>query len=322
MSRVMRFAELMLEFDGETTIRKSFMKSNDFTRYPFQLVKIDALEPTNNRYLIDVVGCMTNVGRTTQTRTGSKTLDFYLANCRGQQIKVTLWGGPGDMLIQNRTCHVGLTSSTLIINDEKIHVLKRMKTDDRGCVVMFDETVASLLGCSASCILDSKEQVYFLASYNLANTFTYLDMQDEEDHSGLPITLANIVGITHTLELKYHTYFEHGNYESFTCWNIVTIKDGEGEEEGTSSGTVATNKASKVSMPKRVSKTPMIDTPSKPRVEDSDAEESFIAESVPKGGVICSSDTMKRRRVSSPNVATWNQPRLEQPSAGPQPSLM
>ncbi|GKA90241.1 ribonuclease H-like domain-containing protein [Tanacetum coccineum] len=98
--RVIRFAELMLEFDGETTVQKSFMKSDGFTRYQFQLVEIDAIEPTNNIYLIDVAGYVTNVGRTTQTWTSLKTLDFYLANCRGQQIRVTLWGGLGDMLIQ------------------------------------------------------------------------------------------------------------------------------------------------------------------------------------------------------------------------------
>ncbi|GJV72201.1 reverse transcriptase [Tanacetum coccineum] len=79
---VIRFDDFMLEFDGETIIQKDFMKSNGFTRYPFQLAEIDELEPTNNKYLIDVVGYVTNVGRITQTRTGSKTLDFYMANCR------------------------------------------------------------------------------------------------------------------------------------------------------------------------------------------------------------------------------------------------
>ncbi|GJY32873.1 ATP-dependent DNA helicase PIF1-like protein [Tanacetum coccineum] len=386
---MMRFAELMLEFDGETTIQKSFVKSDSFTRYPFQFVEIDALEPTNNRYLIDVAGYVTNVGRTTQTRTCSKTLDFYLANCTSDIF--CLVGGLGDMLIQKRTRRLGLypviitvvsvklynnrlylssTSSTLIIDDEKIPVLQRMKTDDRrvgveltkeilhadnaapkpgnlenllmlahnrkydsatflcevkidkvrtkkdwnypSCggekckkgpstrrmcifgathataqwstlyrleleisdntakvvVIMFDETTTSLLGCFASCILDSKEQ-------------------DEEDHSGLPTALANIMGTTHTLELKSHTYFEHGNYESFTCWNIVTAEDEEGGEGGASSGTVATNEASKVWI-----------YYVRERVKDSNVEESFVAESVSKeGDMSCSSDTRKRRRV-------------------------
>ncbi|GKB85837.1 ATP-dependent DNA helicase PIF1-like protein [Tanacetum coccineum] len=310
---VMRFADLMLEFDGETTVQKSFVKSNDAARY------------------------VTNVGRTTQTRTGSKTLDFYLANCRGQQIRVTLWGGLGDMLIQKRTRHVGLyppvitavsvklynnrlylssTSSTLIVNDEKIPVLKRLKTNDTGVeltkeilpanntapkagtlenllmymleleisddtvevvVIMFDEMTTSLLGCSASSILDSEEQ-------------------DEEDHSGLPTALANIVGTSHTLELKSHTYYEHGSYERFTCWKVVTGEDGEG---GASSGMTAANEASKASVLKRMSKTPSVVTPSKPGgLEDSDTEESLVADSQPKGGdVACSFDMRKSRRV-------------------------
>nr|GEV66277.1 hypothetical protein [Tanacetum cinerariifolium] len=128
---VIRLADFMLEFDGKTTVRKSFLQADGFTRYPFQLVEIDELEPTNNKYLIGFVGYVTNVGRITQTRTGSKTLDFYMANCstsstlivddtkipflmrlnsddRGQQIRVTLWGGLGDMLIKKRTRHVGL----------------------------------------------------------------------------------------------------------------------------------------------------------------------------------------------------------------------
>nr|GEV64860.1 replication protein A 70 kDa DNA-binding subunit C-like [Tanacetum cinerariifolium] len=68
-----------------------------------------------------------------------------------RQIRVTMWGGLGDILIEKRTFYVGLypivlravtvklynnrlylssTSSTLIIDDEKIPVLKQLKTDD------------------------------------------------------------------------------------------------------------------------------------------------------------------------------------------------
>ncbi|GKE61704.1 ATP-dependent DNA helicase PIF1-like protein, partial [Tanacetum coccineum] len=64
-------------------------------------------------------------------------------------------------------------------------------------VVLFDETARSLLKCSASAM-------------------------DEDEHSGFPAALANIVGTSQTLELKSHTYYEHQNYESFTCWRIVT----------------------------------------------------------------------------------------------------
>ncbi|GJR91634.1 reverse transcriptase domain-containing protein [Tanacetum coccineum] len=254
--RVIRFAEFMLEFDGETTVRKSFLKSDGFTHYPFQLVEIDELEPTKNKYLIDDVGYVTNVGRITQTRTGSKTLDFYMANCRGQQIRVTCKSQyvlkfkqrlPDSPLVD--WLYLSSTSSTLIIDDEKIPLLMWLKTNDSGVeltkeillednttpkagtlenllmyrlkleisdettevvVVMFDETMRVLLKCSANSILDCKGQVYFSAPFHFTNTFTDLRMQDEEASLGLPTALANIVGTSHTLELKSHTYYEHG----------------------------------------------------------------------------------------------------------------
>nr|GEV35910.1 hypothetical protein [Tanacetum cinerariifolium] len=105
----------------------------------------------SDRKPADVVGYVTNVGRTTQQKSGSKNLDFHLANNR-----VTLWGRLNDMLIEKRTRHVGLypivliamsmklynskihrlyissTSSTLIVDDEQIPMLKRLKTDNSG----------------------------------------------------------------------------------------------------------------------------------------------------------------------------------------------
>ncbi|KAL6572919.1 hypothetical protein OROHE_002395 [Orobanche hederae] len=38
----------------------------------------------------------------------ARGLDLYLANKRGQSIRVTLWGGLGDMLTEKITKHVGL----------------------------------------------------------------------------------------------------------------------------------------------------------------------------------------------------------------------
>ncbi|GJX13490.1 ATP-dependent DNA helicase PIF1-like protein [Tanacetum coccineum] len=295
------------ELDGDTVVRKYSVSSDGFDRHPFQFVEFDSLEPTNNKYLIDAAGYVTNVGRTTQQKSGSKTLDFHLANIRGQSLRVTLWGRLGDMLIEKRTCHVRLylivltamsvklynsktrrllnslylssTSSTLIVDDEQIPVLKWLKTNDSGVelskemlpsdnteakagtlenllicarnrkydvsnlpydiplclseqrrvgtthhvvvknvrkvtstartanfgvtpatvqleleisdataeavVVMFDETAKSLVRCSTSSIVGSEDQ--------------------EEGDSGLPPALANIVGTSHTLEIKSHT---------------------------------------------------------------------------------------------------------------------
>ncbi|GJW89849.1 replication protein A 70 kDa DNA-binding subunit C-like protein [Tanacetum coccineum] len=54
----------------------------------------------------DVAGYVTNVGRSSYTKGGSKTLEFYLANP-----KVTLWGSVGDSLIEKKTAHpIVLTS--------------------------------------------------------------------------------------------------------------------------------------------------------------------------------------------------------------------
>ncbi|GJV44870.1 replication protein A 70 kDa DNA-binding subunit C-like protein [Tanacetum coccineum] len=138
----------MLEFDGSTTIRKAFVKVEGFVRYPFQLVDFDSIEPTNNKYLIDVVGYVTNVGRTTYQKSGFMNLDFYLANHRGQSIRVTLRRGLEDVLIEQKTKHVGMcpiiltsttakyyndklylsiSSSTMIFDDAEIPTLKTLR---------------------------------------------------------------------------------------------------------------------------------------------------------------------------------------------------
>ncbi|GKC53455.1 reverse transcriptase domain-containing protein [Tanacetum coccineum] len=303
--RILKNAPFIVEFDGETSVRKAFVKSDGFIRYPFELVELENLEVTNNKYLIDVIGYVTNVGRTVQQRSGTRTLDFYLANSRGQLARVTLWGGLREKLSEKRTCHVRLypvfltsmsvklynnrlylssSSSTLIIDDDDIPALNYMilsitlcfsdvgtgkeilpvdfskakagtlenllmlridkvgtkkgwnypscgrakckktiaRQEDFWCdsceriveypimryrlelevsdhtvaivVVIFDETATSLVRCSVDLVLAAEEQ-------------------DKESHSPLPNALANIVGTTHTLELKAHTYYEHDTVE-------------------------------------------------------------------------------------------------------------
>ncbi|GKB29480.1 ATP-dependent DNA helicase PIF1-like protein [Tanacetum coccineum] len=112
-------------------------KPDGFIRFPFQLVDFDNLEITNNKYLIDAAGYVTNVGRTVQQKTGSKTLDFNLANSRCQSVWVTLWGSLRELLIKKRTNHVdrlylSSPSSTLILDDEEIPEVKHLKADSSG----------------------------------------------------------------------------------------------------------------------------------------------------------------------------------------------
>ncbi|GJR79699.1 ATP-dependent DNA helicase PIF1-like protein [Tanacetum coccineum] len=133
--RAIKNATFMLELDGATTIRKVFVKPDGFIRFPFQLVDFDHLETTNNKYLIDAAGYVTNVGRIVQQKTGSKTLDFHLANSRGQSVRVTLWGSLGELLIEKEPAMLGCrlylssTSSTLILDDEEIPEVKQLKAD-------------------------------------------------------------------------------------------------------------------------------------------------------------------------------------------------
>ncbi|GJU09119.1 ATP-dependent DNA helicase PIF1-like protein, partial [Tanacetum coccineum] len=88
--RVLKNATFMLELDGSTTIRKVFVKPDGFIRFPFEMVDFEHLETTNNKYLIDAAGYVTNVGRTVQQ--GSKTLDFHLANSSAGYPVGVPWG--------------------------------------------------------------------------------------------------------------------------------------------------------------------------------------------------------------------------------------
>ncbi|GJR10909.1 hypothetical protein Tco_0793561 [Tanacetum coccineum] len=71
----------------------------------------------------DAVGYVTNVDRTVHQKTGSKILDFHLANSRGQAIRVTLWGSLGEFEA------IQCTSSTLILDDEQILEVNHLKVD-------------------------------------------------------------------------------------------------------------------------------------------------------------------------------------------------
>nr|GEX42744.1 hypothetical protein [Tanacetum cinerariifolium] len=78
--RIRKDGVFMLEFNGATSAQKSLAKAAGFVRHPFQLVELDSVELTDIKYMIDVVRYITNIGRSIQQRTGSRTLDFYLAN--------------------------------------------------------------------------------------------------------------------------------------------------------------------------------------------------------------------------------------------------
>ncbi|GKE19947.1 nucleic acid-binding, OB-fold protein [Tanacetum coccineum] len=110
--------------------------SMDFVVSDAKLVDFDGIEPTENRYLIDASGYIINVGRTNHQKTGSLNLDFYLANHRGQSIRVTLWGALRFVLIEKKSKQAGMynlyflrSSSTMIFHDADIPGVKALITN-------------------------------------------------------------------------------------------------------------------------------------------------------------------------------------------------
>nr|GFA53958.1 hypothetical protein [Tanacetum cinerariifolium] len=116
-------ASFIVEFDGETSVRKASVKSDGFIRYAFELVELENLEVTNNKYLIYVIRYVTNVGRTVQQRSGTRTLDFYLANSRLYPVVLTSM----SVKLYNNWLYLSSSSSPMIIDDDGIPALKQMK---------------------------------------------------------------------------------------------------------------------------------------------------------------------------------------------------
>ncbi|GJV36331.1 hypothetical protein Tco_1408808 [Tanacetum coccineum] len=76
--RIFRDHAYMIDLNGAASVRKTSVKG-------------------------DVAGYVTNVGRITQQKNGTRTLDFSLSNDSGQAIRVTLWGGLNDALVERKT---------------------------------------------------------------------------------------------------------------------------------------------------------------------------------------------------------------------------
>nr|GEX23437.1 hypothetical protein [Tanacetum cinerariifolium] len=72
--------------------------------------------------------------------------------------------------------------------------------------------------------------------------------------------IRNLIGTTHVMELKSHTYYEHECYESFTCWkiNLADLVD----DEASSSNQLITVDDLDPSL-KRLARQPSVCTPSK-----------------------------------------------------------
>ncbi|GJS23495.1 DNA helicase PIF1, ATP-dependent [Tanacetum coccineum] len=125
-------------------------------------------------------------------------------------------------------------------------------------VMMFNDTATELLS-SAESFLGAGE--------------------DKDDESNLPAAIRNLIGTHHVLEIKSHTYYEYGTFESFTCWKINLS---EMVDDGASSSSQPLSADNLTLAMKRLSRHPSVCTPSKPieeqkkrraELEDSDADE-------------------------------------------------
>ncbi|GJZ59437.1 reverse transcriptase domain-containing protein [Tanacetum coccineum] len=92
--RVIKDDSFMLEFDGSMTFKSVSVKADGFVRYSLNLVDFDAIEPADNKYLIDVAGYVSNVGRTNHLTYGSDVIRV-------------VWGNLGEVLVEKKTKQVG-----------------------------------------------------------------------------------------------------------------------------------------------------------------------------------------------------------------------
>ncbi|GJT08975.1 reverse transcriptase domain-containing protein [Tanacetum coccineum] len=124
-------------------------------------------------------------------------------------------------------------------------------------VVMFDEPAIELVKCTSDTLASTEEDVGFGYAHD----------------AGLPQALANIVGTIQTMEIKTQSYYEHGNFESFTCWKLAA-EEIVAEDVGSTNTPPSPDENIKKS--RRVLIKPGVDTPSKPTKErgkkDSDEE--------------------------------------------------
>ncbi|KAK9056641.1 hypothetical protein SSX86_024003 [Deinandra increscens subsp. villosa] len=223
--------------EGSTVFKKVSVDHGGFERYPFQIVQFEDLEVTNNKYFVDVIGYVTTTDNVSTTSTGKRTLEFNLRNERGGHMAVTLWGKLGESFIAQKAKKVGVytvtlssmsvkhyleslalssSSSTLIIDSNNIPLLEsfnaslryRLMVDVKDMtsnfvVVLFDEAGKQLVKKSAKSLLDEQE------------------LSTNNDDMVLPEEFRCLIGGTYMFELRSHTYYQYGDYESFNCAQVL-----------------------------------------------------------------------------------------------------
>nr|GEV05616.1 hypothetical protein [Tanacetum cinerariifolium] len=235
----------MIELDGTASVRKMPVKGGGFVRYPFQLAELD------------VAGYIKNVGRITQQKSRSRTLDFSLANSNDDEVSLSqaavhtdysqakegtlqnlfIWDRNkiNDVSLRPLNAESRLMASGHERDGTSYHVVMRnswpeLDVFDKTAstvVVIFDEPATQLVKYSVDSLAATDEDV------GLAYA----------DDVGLPRTLENIIGTTQALEIKSHTYYEHGTFESFTYWRIASKEVVEEDAKSSNANTLLGIKA-------------------------------------------------------------------------------
>ncbi|KAJ0817119.1 putative nucleic acid-binding protein [Helianthus annuus] len=156
--RILKDNPFVIGLNGSTTVKRVDDTSGSFTRYPFLLTAFEDLEPTEGKYLVDVIGYVTEVGPPSVKSSGARAVEFNLTNERNRRVRVTLWGHLGDAMIkkkdENPTVYsliltsmsakfylgvLGLSSSssTMLIDSSEVPALQTFKSSI-SCVAIGD----------------------------------------------------------------------------------------------------------------------------------------------------------------------------------------
>ncbi|GKA07139.1 DNA helicase PIF1, ATP-dependent [Tanacetum coccineum] len=263
----------------------------------FRLVDLNQIEVTNSKYLIDVArGYSLRV--TLRGGLGDVLVEWKTNHVSMCAVVLT------RMFVKdyNNKLYLSSSSSTVICDDDDIPCIQELKADSRkgatrqlrkwfceACnrhidypvfryrlevvvaddtasivVVMFNDTTMELIKCSAELLMVGDDEG-----------------AEADPDSNLPTAIRNLVGTTHVLEIKSHTYYKYGSFESFTCWKI-NPSDLVDDATSSSIPTLTADEASPSF--KRLAKNPTVKTPSKPNeekkkrgkleLEDSDGDEA------------------------------------------------
>ncbi|GJX91465.1 hypothetical protein Tco_0344791 [Tanacetum coccineum] len=264
--RVIKDDNFMLEFDGSMTFRKVYVKADGFVRYPLKLVDLDAIEPADNKYLIDVAGYVSNVGRTNHLKSGSKNLDFHLANHRAVNQSNAMGKPRGDKV------YLSSTSSTMILDDVEIPAIKALKDANSGMELknpyMLIDLTRPVKGTIDNLLMWAQNKKNNVHSFISSVVWYRLELDVSDDTTQTVIVM-----------------FDETTTALVGCsaGSLIDIKDEEGGDDSVGSSTL--DALADVQPPRlnRLVHAPSVATPSKPSepkrtkslvIEDSNVEAS------------------------------------------------